>query len=80
MGAAQGNSYALELGPLKNGIFTYSFIRAIALYKAGLQMQGYVSASNSLTDMQSVKEFLKADVLRVSGGRSDAQHPFVQRL
>ena len=61
--ASLGNSYALEMQSLKNGLFTYTMIRAVALSMAA---QGGNETEN--ITMAQVKEYVEKEVKRLSNG------------
>ncbi|MEO6542306.1 MAG: caspase family protein, partial [Ferruginibacter sp.] len=61
--ASLGNSYALEMQSLKNGLFTYVMIRAVAL---GMAAQNGNEIGNFT--MAQVKEYVEKEVTRISKG------------
>ncbi len=66
--ASLGNSYALEMQSLKNGLFTYAMIRAVALSMAAQNESGNIT-------MTQVKEYVEKEVKRLSDG---AQVPSIR--
>lgn len=68
--ASLGNSYALEMQTLKNGLFTYAMIRAVALSMAAPNG----NETESIT-MAQVKEYVEKEVKRLSDG---AQVPSIR--
>lgn len=76
--ASLGNSYALETPQLKNGIFTYSLIRAMGLLMADETAKNKsiseIVKGNSAT-LPNIKEFVAKEVKKITNG---AQIPSIR--